>query len=76
MSKLRRGRTLGSALIALAAGLLMTTGSAAAEPIASADPAPTLPAVQGAPATAHRIKDPTIAPQNPAWRTTRIQQHA
>ena len=53
------------ALSALAAGLLIAAGPAAADPITSAGPTPSLPAYQGAPATVHKIKDPTIAPQNP-----------
>ena len=53
------------ALSALAAGLLIAAGPAAADPITSSGPTPSLPAYQGAPATAHKIKDPTIAPQNP-----------
>ena len=65
MSKPGRSRTVGGALVALAAGLLIAAGPAAADPIESAGPAPSLPAYQGAPATAQKIKDPTIAPQNP-----------
>ena len=65
MSNPGRNRTIGGALVALAAGLLITAGPAAADPIESSEPAPSLPAYQGAPATAQRINDPTIAPQNP-----------
>ena len=65
MSNPGRNRTIGGALVALATGLLIAAGPAAADPIESSEPAPSLPAYQGAPATAQKIKDPTIAPQNP-----------
>jgi hypothetical protein len=47
-----------------AAAALSLSASAAAVPIV--DPGtPSLPAFSGAPATKHKLKDPTIAPQNP-----------
>ena len=69
MSKPGRGRAVAGALGALAAGLLIAAGPAAADPIESSGPAPSLPRYQGAPATAQKIKDPTIAPQNPFMAT-------
>ena len=65
MTKSVRRRTFTGALAVVATGLLAAAGSAAADPIASESPAPSLPAFQGSAATAHKIKDPTIAPQNP-----------
>ena len=65
MRRTSRSRTLGGALAALAAGLLIAAGTAAADPISSSGPAPSLPAFQGHAATAHKIANPTIAPQNP-----------
>ena len=75
MSNPGRNRTVGGALVALAAGLLIAAGPAAADPIESSEPAPSLPAYQGAPATAQKIKDPTIAPQNPFMAENPNSQH-
>ena len=65
MTMKTRGRTGAACLAALTAGLLAAAGPAAADPIASSGPAPTLPAFDGHAAKAHEIKNPTIAPQNP-----------
>src|SRR5262245_20367433 len=55
-------------LLALTAAVLASTaGSAAATPIASSGPAPSLPAFSGPPVTAHPLdaSKVTLAPQNP-----------
>ena len=65
MTKKSKSRTLMATLALLTAVLLASAGTAGADPIASSGPAPSLPAFQGSTATAHKIVDPTIAPQNP-----------
>ena len=54
---------IGIATLAVVAMLVLAPG-AAAIPIVDTG-TPSLPAFQGAPASKHKIKDPTIAPQNP-----------
>ncbi len=60
-----RGRV--GIVVALAAFAALTA-TASAVPIVDTG-TPSLPAFSGAPATAHKIKDPTIAPQNPHMAT-------
>ena len=52
------------ALLAAAGALALSATASAATPIVDTGN-PSLPAFTGAAATAHKIKDPTIAPQNP-----------
>jgi hypothetical protein len=58
-------RALGVATCTATAGLALHATTALADPIASAGPAPSLPAFQGGPANAHPIKSATKPPQNP-----------
>ena len=61
-------RVVSSVLVLIVCGAL--AASAAAAPIVDTG-TPSLPPFQGAPATKHKIKDPTIARQNPFMARTR-----